>query len=106
MMYLREILPGKASRAVLSRLLEYSDSFIVQYPEPRPNNAHRWFFVQNQGCKHSRAISGEVGEYLVEAGWIEPELSDEEYQIQIALGSIDYRVYKIAPAKQKEVEKI
>ena len=100
-----EYLPENCRR-VLIRLLSHSNSFIVQYPEPRPNNAHRWFFVIDSKSKQSHIISDEIGKYLVNAGWIDPELSDEEYRVQIALGSIDYRVYKIAPAKQKEVEKI
>ena len=86
-------------RKVLIALLTLSNSFIVQYPEPRPNNAHRWLFVMDSESKQSQAISDEICRYLVETGWVESELSDEEYQIQIALGSIDYRVYKIAPTK-------
>ena len=93
-------------RWVLIRLLTHCDSFIVQYPEPRPNNAHRWFFVMNSNSKQSQTISNEVGKYLVEAGWVDPELSDKEYQIQIALGSIDCRVYRIAPARQKITKEV
>jgi len=89
-------------RKALIRLLSHRNSFIVQYPEPRPNNAHRWFFVMSPKSKQSQAIPDDVGKYLVVAGWIAPELDDEEYQVQIALGSIDCRVYKIAPVKQKE----
>ena len=93
-------------RKVLIWFLTYSDSFIVQYPEPRPNNAHRWFFVMSPKSKQSHAISDEVGKYLVAVGWIDPELNDDEYKVQIALGSIDCRVYKVALARQKEMEKI
>ncbi len=91
-------LPGKY-REVLIRLLSHCNSFIVQYPEPRPNNAHRWFFVMYPESKQSDIISDEICKYLVESGWIVSELNDEEYRIQIALGSIDCRVYKIAPVK-------
>lgn len=92
-------------RAVLIRLLSNSNSFIVQYPEPRPNNAHRWFFVDSLKSRQSQVISDGIGKYLVDSGWVDPELSDEEYQIQIALGSIDCRVYKVASVKcqMKEV---
>ena len=93
-------------REVLIQLLYYRNSFIVQYPEPRPNNAHRWFFIMEPKSKQSQTISDEVGKYLVETGWVDPELSDEEYQIQIALGSIDCRVYKIAPARPKETKEV
>ena len=93
-------------REVLIQLLYYRNSFIVQYPEPRPNNAHRWFFVKYPESKLSKAVPDEVGRYLVDMGWIVPELDDEEYQIQIALGSIDCRVYKIAPARQKETKEV
>jgi len=93
-------------REVLIRLLTHRDSFIVQYPEPRPNNAHRWFFVVGPESKQSQAIPDNIGKYLVASGWVDSELSDEEYRIQIALGSIDCRVYKIAPARQKETEEI
>ena len=93
-------------REVLIRLLTHRNSFIVQYPEPRPNNAHRWFFVMSPESKQSQTISDEVGKYLVDSGWVDPELSDEEYQIQIALGSIDCRVYRIAPAHQKETKEV
>jgi len=91
-------------REVIMRLLSHRNSFIVQYPEPRPNNAHRWFFVMSPKSKQSQVIPDEVGKYLVDSGWVDSELSDEEYQIQIALGSIDCRVYKIAPAKPKDVK--
>lgn len=93
-------------REVLIRLLTHRDSFIVQYPEPRPNNAHRWFFIMEPGSKQSQVISDDIGKYLVDSGWVDPELSDKEYQIQIALGSIDCRVYKIAPARQKETKEV
>lgn len=92
-------------RETLIRLLSHRNSFIVQYPEPRPNNAHRWFFVSSSKSKQSQAISDGVGKYLVAAGWIVPELSDEEYQVQIALGSIDCRVYKIASVKTEGRDK-
>ena len=88
----------KNYRAVLMSLLQRRNSFIIQYPEPRPNNAHKWFFVEGPKSKQSQAISEDIGKYLVVSGWVEPELSDKEYQIQIALGSIDCRVYRIAPA--------
>lgn len=93
-------------REVLIRLLTHHGSFIVQYPEPRPNNAHRWFFVMSPESKQSQTISDEVGKYLVEAGWIDPELSDEEYKIQIALGSINCRVYKVAVAVDKITKEV
>lgn len=93
-------------REVLIRLLTHRGSFIVQYPEPRPNNAHRWFFVMTPESKQSQPISADAGKYLVDSGWVAPELSDNEYQVQIALGSIDCRVYKIAPARQKETEEV
>ncbi len=93
-------------RKMLIRLLSCRDSFIVQYPEPRPNNANRWFFVESPESKQSEAISNEVGKYLVDAGWVDSELSDEEYQIQLALGSIDCRVYKIVLAWPKEIKEM
>ena len=98
--------PPEKCEDVIVHLLSCSNSFLVQYPEPRPNNAHRWFFVSNPESKQSQAIFDDIGDYLVKNGWIVPELSDEEYRIQIALGSIDCRVYKIAPAKQKEIKEI
>ena len=82
---------------VLAQLLTHQGSFIVQYPTPRPNNAHKWFLVSAPKNKWSSSISDEAGEYLVKSGWIAPELSDEEYKIQIALGSVDCRVYRIVP---------
>ncbi|KKL57768.1 hypothetical protein LCGC14_2232140, partial [marine sediment metagenome] len=78
-------------REVVIRLLSTRGSFIVQYPDPRPNNAHRWFFVPHLKSKQSEVIANDIGKYLVDAGWVDPELSDEEYQVQIALGSIDCR---------------
>lgn len=100
-----EYLPENC-REVLIQLLYYRNSFIVQYPEPRPNNAHRWFLVMSPESKQSQVIPDDVGKYLVTSGWVNPELSDEEYRIQIALGSIDCRVYKIAPARQKETKEV
>jgi hypothetical protein len=62
--------------------------------------------VVHPASKQSQVISEEVGKYLVENGWITPELSDDEYQIQIALGSIDYRVYRMEATKENEGDKI
>jgi hypothetical protein len=62
--------------------------------------------VVHPASKQSQVISEEVGKYLVENGWITPELSDDEYQIQIALGSIDYRVYRMGATKENEGDKI
>lgn len=83
------------SKEVFAQLLLYPDSFIVQYPEPRPNNAHRWFFVEHLKSKSSWAIPNEICAYLIEMDQIVPELSDDEYRIQMALGSMDCRVYNI-----------
>lgn len=97
----------ESCRRMLIRLLSCRDSFIVRYPEPRPNNAHRWFFVTSSGSKQSEAIPDEVGKYLVDVGWIDSKLSDEEYQIQLALGSIDCRVYKIVTyTRPKEIKEM
>jgi len=85
----------KECREVRTRLLTNPDSFIVQYTEPRPNNASAWFYVSNPKSMLSQIISDDVGEHLVRANWIAPELSNEEYQIQLALGLVDYRVYNI-----------
>jgi len=76
-------------------LLSHVGSFIVQYPIPRPNNAGRWFLVTYPKSKWSTPISDEAGEWLIQNGYILSVLSDEEYKIQIALGSIDCRVYKL-----------
>jgi len=92
-------------REVLRSLLSHCNSFIVQYPEPRPNNMPRWFFVESPESELSQVIPDKIGKYLVDEGRVYPELSDEEYQIQLALGSINYRVYKIGPAAQKETGK-
>ncbi len=82
-------------KMILQAIFAHPNSFIVRYPNPRPNNAHTWFVINDPGSKESAAISNFVGQYLVGKNWIVPELTDEEYQIQIALGSIDCRVYKI-----------
>lgn len=96
----------KAYQEVLIRLYRNGSSFLVQYPEPRPNNAHRWFFVPSTKSKQSEVIADDIGKVLAVGGWIDPELSDEEYQMQIALGSIDCRVYRIAPVKSKDVKEL
>lgn len=80
---------------VLTQLLVNPGSFIIQYPGPRPNNAHRWFFIPNNISKQSQIISSSTGKFLLEKKWIHPELSDEEFEMQYILGSIDYRIYKI-----------
>ena len=87
---------------VFEYLLYHRGSFIVQYPEPRPNNAHKWFLVSGPKSKNSLSIEDDAGEYLVKNVYIIPELSDEEYKIQIALGSIDCRVYKLASTIKKK----
>ncbi|MEA3341507.1 MAG: hypothetical protein U9R15_16205, partial [Chloroflexota bacterium] len=74
------------------------DSFIVQYPEPRPNNSPKWFFVPHLTSKQSESFDTAIGQYLIENGLVEPELTDKEYQVQLALGSIDCRVYKVVPS--------
>ena len=90
---------------VINCMLIHIDSFIVQYPEPRPNNACKWFLVSNPKSKWSSSISDKVGELLIKNGQIIPELSDGEYKIQTALGSIDCRVYRLAPMiKEKGIK--
>lgn len=96
----------KEYKDVVMKLYGNSNSFLVQYPEPRPNNAHRWFFVLHTRSTQSEVISDNIGKMLAADGWVAPELSDEEYQIQIALGSIDCRVYRLVPAKPKDVKEI
>lgn len=96
----------KEYREVLIRLLSTRGSFIVQYPELRPNNIHRWFFVPHPASKQSEVVTDVVGKYLVASGWVDSELSDKEYRIQIALGSIDCRIYKIAQTKLMEMESV
>jgi len=80
-------------------LLLHTDSFIIQYPEPRPHIMCKWFIATG---RWSSTVADEVGELLLKKGYIIPELSDKEYKIQIALGSIDYRVYKLVPDQLKK----
>jgi len=73
-----------------------SSSFLVQYPEPRPKHTHKWFFVLSPKSKQSDHISSSICEYLVEVDFIAPELSDAEYEVQLAVGAIDYRTYRLS----------
>ena len=82
-------------KRVIECMLLHTDSFIIQYPEPRPHNMCKWFLVSGPESRWSSTIADEVGELLLKKGYIIPELSDKEYKIQIALGSIDCRVYKL-----------
>ena len=92
----KEIYLSERHMAVLRKLFMNSSSFLVQYPEPRPGRAHRWFFVPSPKSKQSDYISRSICEYLVEVDLIVPELSDAEFEVQLALGSIDYREYKLS----------
>ncbi len=87
---------------IIAVLLRHDSSFIVKYPEPRSGDANTWFAVTSPGAGWSSAIPDEVGEYLVKNAWVSPELSDAEYKVQIALGSIDCRVYKNSNKNNKE----
>jgi hypothetical protein len=82
-----------------------SGSFLVQYPEPRPKHVHRWFFVLSPKSKQSDHISSSVCNYLVEHDLIVPELDDAEYKVQLALGSIDYRKYKLSSSISSVLKK-
>lgn len=90
---------------ILRKLFTNSGSFLVRYPEPRPNNAHSWFFVLNTESKHSDYILSSICEYLVERDFIVPELSDDEYAVQLAVGAIDYRTYKLSSSMNSELKR-
>lgn len=92
----KEIYLSERHMEVLRKLFMNSGSFLVQYPEPRPKHAHRWFFVLSPKSKQSDYISSSICEYLVEVDLIVPELSDAEYEVQLAVGAIDYREYKLS----------
>ncbi len=77
-----------------------SDSFLVHYPEPRPNNAHRWFFVHRSDSIQSSSVPAVTCQELVDTEVVVPDLDEEEYRIQLALGSVDCRVYRISPAQR------
>lgn len=93
---------GLNQQYILKLLLASDQGFIVQYPEPRPNMSHRWFFVKSPESVSSMAISDKVGQYLVDIGCVIPDLPDKEYKVQLALGSIDRRVYRKTSAYCEE----
>ena len=101
----KEIYLSERHMEVLRKLFTNSGSFLVQYPEPRPKHAHRWFFVLSPKSKQSDYISSSICEYLVETGLIVPELDDVEYKIQIAIGSIDYREYKLSSSMSSALKR-
>lgn len=92
-----EILDTRA-RTFLFNLKRFPECFIVNYPQHR---IHCWFFVQSPDSKESQIINEDLVNYLIEKKWIFPELSDEEFNFQSALGTIDGRIYKINRKKMK-----
>lgn len=100
-----KIFLGEFHMEVLQKLFMNSGSFLVQYPEPRPKHAHQWFFVLSSKSKQSTHTHSGVCNYLVEHGLIVPELSDAEYKVQLALGSIDYREYKLSSSISSVLKK-
>lgn len=82
------------SQYILWALSFYPDSFVIRYPKPRLNINRRWFLVTSPNSKLSEPFPDTIGEDLIRSKQIIPELSEEEYQVQLALGSTDYRVYK------------
>lgn len=78
-------------------LLTAAGGFVAYYPGPRPNDAHQIFFTTDLTSSISYAITPAAFSVLFDDSRLVPELDDKEYNVQKALGSVDYRVYKVLP---------
>lgn len=100
-----KIFLGEYHMEVLRKLFMNSGSFLVQYPEPRPMYAHKWFFVLSSKSKQSLHMHSGVCDYLVEHDFIVPEMDDKEFEVQLAVGAIDYRKYKLSSSISSVLKK-
>lgn len=101
----KEIYLSERHMEVLRKLFMNSSSFLVQYPEPRPKHAHKWFFVLSPQSKQSLHIHSGICDYLVEHDFIVPEMDDKEFKVQLAVGAIDYRTYRLSSSISSVLKK-
>jgi hypothetical protein len=67
-----------------------AQSYIIEYD--RSN--FKWIFVSDPNSIYGQPISYDICEQLIKRAVIKPYLTEDEFKVQIALGTIDGRIYK------------
>jgi len=95
--FLRTI--NKDQQRVVERLMEHEGSFLVYYPNPRPDSlSNNWFFVRDKDAVVSSSISFSIKNCrdLIDKGILVPEILEEEFCLQVAVGACDSQIYRLS----------